>query len=438
MVVAGGKGVDGEALATVELLHVFPAPRDGSWNGWVTLPPMLAARTSFTLTVVDSAVVAVGGNALAADGTPVGPAIETYSFATRAWTAVHTEGATEGMRPGTAACALPSGALLVAGGHSRARRSVESVSSFEPASFEPAGDALPCGAFDTTLRGGGQPARCERMDGRGLESEGASIGDVWLARRRAPRMAVARSRFGLAALADGRVVAVGGCGDDIDAQRTPPRHRSNPTPHRTASASSLSSDGLGRIDSGSAGPSNRAATSAEVYDPGALGWAAISPVPSPREGFSCVGLSDGRLLVAGGVDPRTGEPANCDLVLRLPPRRWSINTHRIQVPALRAAARTVLFVAARWRRHCEHRAQPPEPHSPRRIREKRGGDPCLGGSGRVGWDEVSEREGEGDACHLPSVPTEIWLTVLEYLQGIHFIGRNNAGKPLGGADDDDW
>ena len=54
---------------------------------------------------------------------------------------------------------------------------------------------------------------------------------------------------------------------------------------------------------------------------------------------------------------------------------------RVQVPALRAAVRTVLHAAERWR-----------------------------------------RVGDGVAGGGPSVPLEIWLCVMERLSGVDFIG----------------
>jgi hypothetical protein len=85
-------------------------------------------------------------------------------------------------------------------------------------------------------------------------------------------------------------------------------------------------------------PNGELLASAEVYDVGALGWAPVSPLPSPRLHFGICSLPDGRLLIAGGrdrgVDGADGKDVGDAAALRLPSRRWSVITHRIQVRAL--------------------------------------------------------------------------------------------------------
>jgi hypothetical protein len=326
VVVAGGVGgADGTATATVEILYISGQSTSArqAGNGWVSLPPMLAARESFSLcSLNDGTLVAVGGNAVGEAEAVQGPVAEKYTFATNEWTAVQMYGATEGLRLGTASCALVTGGILVAGGCNRMLRPVELVSKFEQSNVDIHRSSSP-------------------------ESAGA------LRRQRAPRMIEARLQFGLAELVDGRVVAVGGC-------------------------------------------ANTLASSSELYDPGALSWIQVTSMPSPRTGFGCAPLPDGRLLVVGGINPTTGTYPMRNCVLRIPPRRWSVGTHRIQVPALRAAALSVLLVAERWR-----------------------------------------RRGSTPADSILAVPSELWFGILELLQGIHFIGTS-VDAQLGWRDPDDW
>lgn len=146
---------------------------------------MLAARKSFSLcSLNDGTLVAVGGNAVGEAEAVQGPVAEKYTFATNEWTAVQMYGATEGLRLGTASCALVSGGILVAGGCNRMLRPVELVSKFEQSNVDIHRSSSP-------------------------ESAGALRG------QRAPRMIEARSQFGLAELVDGRVVAVGGCANTL-------------------------------------------------------------------------------------------------------------------------------------------------------------------------------------------------------------------------------
>ncbi len=223
---------------------------------WSVTGAMTGARNSFTSTLLSNGkVLAIGGAGLTS---------ELYDPATGQWSATGNIGVVRSIH---LAVRLYNGKVLVAGGLTSpgaARLSSAEVYDPEAATWAPTGSM-------TNVRQ--SPAAVLLPDGRvfvvgGLTASGAStsaeiydpVSGTW--RATAP-MSAARYSSAVALLPDGKVLVAGG------------------------------QSGVQGAD-----PSNRIC---EIYDPAANSWTLTGELITPRPVANGVSLSDGRVLIAGGV-----------------------------------------------------------------------------------------------------------------------------------------
>lgn len=135
-------------------------------------------------------------------------------------------------------------------------------------------------------------------------------------------MSTGRAAFGLTTLADGRALAAGGLGgttpaglaqlssaeifDPRTSKWTPVKSMSRPRVQfglaTLKSGSVLAAGGGGLFPNGQ--PANQA--DAEMYHPGTDTWTKVADMTTPRNGHAATTLHDGRVVVAGGVNPTNG------------------------------------------------------------------------------------------------------------------------------------
>ena len=241
ILVVGG-ALDGQPLATAERY----VPRSG---GWLQAGSMRTSRTQGTLTLLsDGRVLVAGGGDVGAPTYAAIATAEIYDPTTNAW----TDAAPMSMpRTLHTATMLPDGEVLVAGG-----------------------------ATAYTGSQGTVTASAEIYDPRA---------NAWHA---AAPMSVPRYVHSVTALADGRVLEVGGWSDMSD--------------------------------------NNPSLATAEIYDPTANSWTPTGSMAAGRARFGLVGLGDGRLLAAAGVGPSYQMLATAEL--------WDPATGRWQTTGFLPAA----------------------------------------------------------------------------------------------------
>ena len=264
LVVGGLSGSSStSALGTVEVF-------DPKSSTWATAAPMLQARAyPAAATLADGSVLVVGGSR---GGVPLDGA-ERYFPDSGTWVSVGSMGAP---RTQAKATLLLDGRVLVTGGGTDGSPTFHSTNAaeiFDPATgvWTPTAPMSAARAFHTATL---------LADGKVLVSGGASIyhgskgvvaataeiydpkSATWHA---AARMSVARYHHTAALLADGRVLVAGGW------------------------ALTTNSD--------------KSLAAAEIYDPTTNTWAATGSMATGRARGSMTALPDGRVLVAGGVDP---------------------------------------------------------------------------------------------------------------------------------------
>jgi len=138
-------------------------------------------------------------------------------------------------------------------------------------------------------------------------------------------MITARDGFAAILLQNGKVLAVGGCGDPVchplaSAELYDPITGSwsataSMTEARSGDSATLLQDGRVLVAGGRAfGQLGGQDRSAELYDPTSGSWSATGDMLSPRSGHSATLLQNGKVLVAGGAAATpcgTGTPGVC-------------------------------------------------------------------------------------------------------------------------------
>ena len=259
VLVAGGSadGADGSELsASAELFD----PTSGSW---VATGSMLQGRQGQTATLLSNGTALVAGGNFRAGLDPALTSAELYDPVTGTWTA--TGNMTQD-RTGHAATLLPDGRVLVAGGYESTEIGV--------------------GGYDRL-------ASAELYD---------PVAATWSA---TADMTQARDGHTATLLPGGRVLVAGGYGasaelyDPVTGLWTATGDMTEPYYGHTAT---LLLDGTVLVAGGDApsGPGARAWPHAEVYDPATGTWEAVATMVTPRLEHTATLLPDGRVLVSGG------------------------------------------------------------------------------------------------------------------------------------------
>jgi Calx-beta domain/FG-GAP-like repeat/Galactose oxidase, central domain/IPT/TIG domain/Kelch motif len=277
VLVAGGTGLAG-ALAGAEVYD----PRSGSWR---PVGGLLGPRTEQTATLLrDGSVLVVGGltgGALDGSGgligaTPLASA-ERYVPSSQTW---QPTGSMQDAHPDHTANLLLDGRVLVTATTSTAVGSGREI-------YDPISGSWSTAA--TFIEGGnGFP--------------------------------IARSRHSSTVLADGRVLSVGGAGPsggagasteiydpvlNVATQSADLAELAEPSATLLPDGRVLVAGGVNTF--GSAGdPEGVSQTAASVYDPSMNTWSAVDPLGHQRTKHTATLLPDGRVLIAGGIDPQVG------------------------------------------------------------------------------------------------------------------------------------
>jgi hypothetical protein len=263
VLVAGGE-TDGVPLASSELYD----PATGSWR---STGSMLTARYSHTATLLSSGLVLVAGGCCDSGQPPLTSlhSAELYDPATETWS---TTGSLVTARNSHTATALNDGTVLVAGGLFYRTGTTASAERFDPASgtwsvtgvLNDARASHAAGLLNdgTVLVAGGTPGGCCS----GLHSAELydPVAGTW---SRTGPMQDGRRLFSGAVLGDGTFLVAGGyscCSD--------------PQPTRS---------------------------SAEIYDPRGQTWNVTGSLGTARYAYAETVLSDGTVLVSGGIRDNT-------------------------------------------------------------------------------------------------------------------------------------
>lgn len=252
--VLGGE-VSGEALTIAQRF-------DPSVGGWELLPPMLAGRIRPAAVFSGGYLYVMGGF----DGSRTRQSAERFNPSTKTW-----EELPQMHRPRfAAACApQPRGCVLAFGGELTETGPATSIERFDPETntweLLPAVRTLSTGAA-VALTGSGRTA--------------FSFGGLSLSGQAQP-MAETLFLGPAIAEADARSQGVGEK-DDLGKHFQPPAWGPMPQmllPRQQASAAGFLS---GAVVVGGKGPTFEAVPNVEVYNPEAMSWEALPPLPSPR------------------------------------------------------------------------------------------------------------------------------------------------------------
>lgn len=308
------------------------AGRDDRGAGDGTLEVVGAWQDAADLTTIRGTTTAVGledGRVLAAGG-GVGSlalsAAELYDPGSDTWAST---GELVGARRGAAAAPLPDGRVLVAGGIAEGVP-LATAEVYDPASgswseVDPMSTArltftltpLPDGSV-LAVGGTGQDGEVGTGGGQAIAPQASAevfdpASGTWEV---VGSMAAARFEHTATPLPDGRVLVVGGLGGEpVDGVYEPlvatelydpavagftggpalATGRSNHVAVGLSEGRVAVAGGLGAGD-----PTQQALATVELYDPGVGGWSTIAPLRQARAGAGAVALPDGAVLVAGG------------------------------------------------------------------------------------------------------------------------------------------
>ncbi len=329
---AADSSAPGSPLANGSGASARPSPSlvysDGSWTRTDPLPQARWASASVVLH--DGRVMIVGGASGPSSQDAVASAT-IFDPSTGRWGA-----ATDMLQPRDypMAVTLTDGSVLVAGG-SRDGQPLDTAERYNPGngSWVAAGRLnLPRSMGALTLLGDGRAL----VTGGGIEG-GPGWGSTASAEIFNPKtgiwsiaapMAVARARQTATLLVDGEVLVAGGATtyqgetgsvtaavEIYDPKSDSWREAAPMSKPRYFHGATLLGDGRVLVAGGWYATSNSdpSHATAEIYDPATDKWVATAPMTKARAAYSLVGLPDGRVLAAGGVDPDYKAQASSEL-----------------------------------------------------------------------------------------------------------------------------
>lgn len=287
----------GPTLSSVEIFN----PSTGQWSAAAPLPR--ASALPILIGLGDGRVLAAGGasqDVLALDTSAL------YDPTTDTWTA--TPSMTQ-PRNGAAAVLLSNGKVLAAGGWNYGQ--VQTTELFDPSSrtwtrgpdlSEPRSSAAIATLTDgRVLISGGAVAG-------GTFSNTSQIYDPATGTWSAPAtMVTARYNHGTGVLYDGRVIAMGGANGPCLADSElydPATDRWTATPPLSVPRIGMGVVTFGgrvMVVGGTDGIQSASLATTEIYDPDANTWLMGPTMGTTRLFGSCVTLTDGRVLAAGGL-----------------------------------------------------------------------------------------------------------------------------------------
>jgi N-acetylneuraminic acid mutarotase len=291
---------------------------DPGTGTWTATGPMVTPGWQFV------AARLLDGRVLVASGDGTGTTAELYDPSTGSWTATGSMGTA---RSYTTLTLLPDGKVLLAGGDTVTHSFNPAVASAEL--YDPStGSWTATGSMDTARSG--HTATLLR-DGKVLVAGGSNDNDTLSYRlasaelydpatgtwTTAKDMTQIRLSHTATLLGDGRVLVVGGWGDEAISASA---ELYDPTTGAWTAAGSLSAplmgftatlllDGnvlvAGGMDIRPINASDTpASASAELYDPNTGKWTATIDMIQARTGHTATPLPDGRVLVAAGISVR--------------------------------------------------------------------------------------------------------------------------------------
>jgi hypothetical protein len=292
-------------------------PRTGEW---ATTGAMITPRMQFAAArLLDGRVLVAGGG-----GDPgVLASAELYDPDTGSWAATGSLGTA---RYDASATLLPDGKVLVAGGDIVTRffnPAVASAELYDPATGSwAATDSMGTvrSVHTATLLGNGKvlvAGGSNDNDTLSYRLASAELYDpvtgAWAA---TPEMTEARSWHTATLLNDGRVLVIGGSGDEGAARSA---ELYDPRSGSWTAAGSLSArtggftatlllDGMVLVVGGMDDPPTLASDVVELFDPRAGRWGATAGLLQGRSGHTATLLADGTVLVAGGASQRGSAP----------------------------------------------------------------------------------------------------------------------------------
>jgi N-acetylneuraminic acid mutarotase len=310
VLIVGGSGDHG-SLATAWRY-------DPAASRWIRAANMSVARSGHTATrLLDGRVLVVGGSFGASQ-----PGAELYEPARDGWVPTAPM---PSPRTGHAAELLSDGRVLVAGGGSDFG-AADAAQIFDPAtgvwslagSLQRSGPRLQLAAL--------ADGRILALAGNPREGPSAEVYDPvagrWSSTAAPPGLPVV---YAAATLTDGRVLALGGQLDfsgQTAAALYDPRSQSWSAAARPSlsafegSTTTVLADGRLLLAGGTSlsvfPPRGEPTASAELYDPARNAWSPAGSMTSARSGHSATLLADGRVLVVGGFT-RSGAMATAEL-----------------------------------------------------------------------------------------------------------------------------
>jgi N-acetylneuraminic acid mutarotase len=305
VLVVGGTS-DGTGATSSTELYDPPA------NSWSSAPSMTTPRSDFPLPRLnDGRVLAIGGTS----GTSALSSSEVFNPTSDTW--VHT-GDLFVARYGEMAALLNDGRVLVAGGLGD-QGALASAEIFDPQqnawSLAAPMSSARVGATMTVLNDG-LVLVTGGSDGTSVLRTSEIFDPAANAWTNAGQLNAARSFASAQRLQDGRVLVAGGFDSEGTAlgsselfqPSTSAWSLTGSRAHgRGGAASALLPDGRVLVAGGltTSGSPPTALADAEIFDPFSTSWSTAGAMSSPRASAASAQLSDGRVLVAGGIDGAT-------------------------------------------------------------------------------------------------------------------------------------
>jgi len=268
---------------------------------------MIHGRTGFDAVVLgDSTVLAVGDDFACYPGPAVSGSetAERYDPAGDAWTAAPS---LNKPRKEPATIVATDGAALVVGGLNDSDQAFSSTKRFEPAAGTWADGPLMTLGRETPLAvslPGGAVLVVSETQGRFTSELLDPATGSWKTTASLPSEARIDD---MVALRGGTVLAVGS--DVNGSEGSPAAYQYDPAADRWTGAQGLarsgyelvaSPDGSALAIGGNSGGGGDVTARVDRFDPVSAFWAEVAPMGTPRSEPQVVGLSDGRILVAGG------------------------------------------------------------------------------------------------------------------------------------------